>query len=324
MAQGENVMKKFTITFIMMALAFILSAGTAYGGVTQFQFGDDHDIECSEIGANNYDCTMTIEGIQPGYLSFLGLPHVSGVPVFEYSTKTFFVYSNDGTQISQADISCDIVGSTVECDLPMSTLFDINGKVKAGVQNGHVAVVISYTHESTTLDFETGMVSLYYLSVELGPDSDGDDVSDLIDNCPTQYNPSQSDNDGDNYGDWCDNCMMVSNEDQLDSDDDGIGDACKKDYDGDGITDKEDNCPYVSNADQANEDNDLRGDACDTPSNAGGNVTPTPTNNRYAGYSDGCTLVGSQAAGQGSLLIALMLAIPGVITSLTRRKYLQK
>jgi hypothetical protein len=59
------------------------------------------------------------------------------------------------------------------------------------------------------------------------PDSDSDGFQDNLDNCPTNYNPSQNDIDQDGRGDDCDNCPGVSNPDQLDTDQNGIGDACQ-------------------------------------------------------------------------------------------------
>jgi hypothetical protein len=82
------------------------------------------------------------------------------------------------------------------------------------------------------------------------PDSDGDGVIDLVDNCPDTYNPEQENSDSDSHGDACDNCPNVANEDQANSDADSHGDAC-------------DNCPTVSNEDQLNSDADSHGDACD-------------------------------------------------------------
>jgi hypothetical protein len=95
------------------------------------------------------------------------------------------------------------------------------------------------------------------------PDSDGDGVADNLDNCPTVYNPSQSDVDGDNRGDDCDNCPTVYNPTQVDTDGDGLGDECDPDIDNDGIPNALDNCPYVPNPDQLDSDNDGIGDACD-------------------------------------------------------------
>jgi hypothetical protein len=58
------------------------------------------------------------------------------------------------------------------------------------------------------------------------PDTDGDDLVDPIDNCPTKPNASQQDGDNDARGDACDNCPAETNEDQSDLDGDGAGDAC--------------------------------------------------------------------------------------------------
>jgi hypothetical protein len=128
-------------------------------------------------------------------------------------------------------------------------------------------------------------------------DDDGDGVPDLADNCPLNPNDTQADADGDGIGDLCDNCPDVANPDQQDSDHDGIGDLC-------------DNCPDVANPDQKDEDEDGLGDACD----------PTPHGGpRLAESFDGM-LTGDQKIGswnQESMLNRWPLTlgtVPGTFT----------
>jgi len=73
---------------------------------------------------------------------------------------------------------------------------------------------------------EGSPVQLEVSLVERNEDSDGDGIPDLIDNCPTTFNPDQADVDSDKVGTACDNCPMHYNPDQSDLDGDGAGDAC--------------------------------------------------------------------------------------------------
>jgi hypothetical protein len=59
-----------------------------------------------------------------------------------------------------------------------------------------------------------------------------------------------------------DNCPTRFNPDQTDSDQDGVGDACA-DFDADGIDNLCDNCPTLSNSRQRDRDGDGAGDTCD-------------------------------------------------------------
>ena len=91
-------------------------------------------------------------------------------------------------------------------------------------------------------------------------DTDGDEVRDEVDNCPTVKNGSQLDTDGDGQGDACDgdddndgvpdsgdNCRIDHNPGQEDADADGYGDACPPTHsDSDGIIDDNDNCDFVA------------------------------------------------------------------------------
>jgi hypothetical protein len=67
-------------------------------------------------------------------------------------------------------------------------------------------------------------------ALEMSPDTDGDGVANLIDNCMLVANPSQSDADQDGIGDACDNCVTASNPSQTDADHDGCGNACDADF----------------------------------------------------------------------------------------------
>jgi len=106
---------------------------------------------------------------------------------------------------------------------------------------------------------------------EPAEDTDGDGITDLLDNCPEDYNKGQADADEDGIGNKCDNCVFISNADQTDSDGDGVGDACDQcpgeddsiDMDGDKVPDICDNCPNVFNKGQADADGDGVGNNCD-------------------------------------------------------------
>ena len=99
--------------------------------------------------------------------------------------------------------------------------------------------------------------------VQSPPDTDGDGLLDVEDNCPGMPNPNQEDRDGDGVGDACDNCPDLPNPDQANNDGDEFGDACDLDDDNDGVPDATDNCPFVANPGQEDEDGDGVSDACD-------------------------------------------------------------
>ena len=75
-------------------------------------------------------------------------------------------------------------------------------------------------------------------------DGDGDEVQDLVDNCPAVANNGQADGDGDDVGDACDNCPSDANADQANFDGDAAGDVCDADDDNDGVDDGADCAPF--------------------------------------------------------------------------------
>jgi len=74
--------------------------------------------------------------------------------------------------------------------------------------------------------FERRIISDNVLTQDEFRDSDGDGVSDAVDNCRNVSNFNQLDSDSDGIGNVCDNCPNTYNPDQLDSNGNGIGDAC--------------------------------------------------------------------------------------------------
>jgi len=135
------------------------------------------------------------------------------------------------------------------------------------------------------------------------PDSDGDGVPNVDDNCPGNSNSEQTDTDLDGAGDACDddddddgvpdgddNCPFNANPGQLDLDNDGLGDVCDADPDGDGIV-ATDNCPLTPNPFQTDSDLDGAGDACDDDDDNDGICDTDQTVDGCVAGPDNCATV---------------------------------
>ncbi len=130
-----------------------------------------------------------------------------------------------------------------------------------------------WCYASTKPSGAVGFGSPGAANVVCGPDTDGDYVTDSLDNCPNVANTNQEDGDADQVGDVCDNCLAVANTSQTNGDNDTFGDACdnckattnqdQADGDGDKVGNVCDNCATTANTDQKNSDIDLFGDVCD-------------------------------------------------------------
>jgi Tol biopolymer transport system component len=175
--------------------------------------------------------------------------------------------------------------------------------------------VVAFASEATNLvgDDTNGAWDVFVTAGDGGsprPDSDGDGVDDVADNCPSAVNPGQTDTDGDGTGDACDatpngdtdgddvdqatdNCPGVANPGQTDADGDGTGDACdatpngdpqcadQLDNDGDGLTDYPVDPGCSSSADDTEAPNPAAGPTCD-----GRRATIYVANGRIVGGPD--------------------------------------
>ncbi|MFN3256700.1 MAG: thrombospondin type 3 repeat-containing protein [Ilumatobacter sp.] len=194
-------------------------------------------------------------------------------------------------------------GTDLGGNLDAPPLLDATWRLRAGSPGAEAGDDVAVPADSIDVDSDSNLVEptppigfgrrITGSAVDLGAfeglDSDGDNVSDADDNCPTVPNPDQQNSDFNGEGDACDpdddddgvlddddNCRVVANPDQVDTDGDGDGDACDPDDDGDGVLDGSDNCIRDANPTQSDVDDDGIGDACD-PTDDRVTVTPLPT-----------------------------------------------
>ncbi|MGE3164593.1 MAG: thrombospondin type 3 repeat-containing protein [Planctomycetota bacterium] len=203
------------------------------------------------------------------------------------------------------------------CEWRLNTLGDITGLVDWDGNPGLLNAVELSVRRANGSNSDL-RVKAFRLQITTEPDSDGDGVQDVWDNCPVTFNPNQADADGDGVGDacdgcpvtfnpnqadfdgdgrqdFCDNCPVTFNPNQADADGDGVGDACdgcqvnsnpdQADSDGDGRQDACDNCPVMFNPNQADADGDGVGDACD---GCQVNFNPNQADSDGDGRQDAC------------------------------------
>ena len=129
------------------------------------------------------------------------------------------------------------------------SISDIPGNKECLNTNGYPNLLISYD-ETDEKDLAQ-RVSDFYAGLQgtnvIVNDADNDSVEDANDNCPSTYNPLQSDIDSDGAGDECDSCPN-----------DALNDVDK-----DGLCADEDNCPNIANSNQADSNSNGVGDACE-------------------------------------------------------------
>jgi hypothetical protein len=145
---------------------------------------------------------------------------------------------------------------------------------------------------------------IYYDRVVL-TDSDGDGRLDVVDNCPSDPDPTLADFDMDGLGDACDSCETIADAGS-DADADGVDDACDTcrnqanpiiDANADGVPDAPTtNRTLVSH--QRDDDGDGRGNRCDFDyNNAGLAITSSDFNDMKFSLLPGAGLVTQSSCG---------------------------
>jgi len=183
-------------------------------GITEFTVGS----------VTNGGLTITVEeGIIPGIGKILTIKVTGAVGTVEIE-----IIAEDGEIIETFSVPASSEG---EINLP----WIIPKDTEPGIYT--FKATDAFDSAETTFEIDGGS--------EPSDDSDGDGISNELDNCPDTANPDQTDTDGDGIGDACDPTPTLA------------------DVDLDGIGDDVDNCPFTPNADQLDTDEDGLGDVCD-------------------------------------------------------------
>jgi len=100
---------------------------------------------------------------------------------------------------------------------------------------GTNATMTEYSYELTSLATETNVIFRFVFQSDQSVNQEGVIIDDFT-------IVGLGDTDGDGISDDIDNCPGISNADQADFDNDGDGDVCDNDIDGDGVINVNDNC----------------------------------------------------------------------------------
>jgi Ca2+-binding RTX toxin-like protein len=151
--------------------------------------------------------------------------HFSGTADFDPGAGTFDLTSAGGDDVFVSKLDAD--GNFVWADQLGGTSDDVGrGVAVDGSGNvyttGYFSATADFDPGAGTFDLTSaGGYDVFVSKLEAAPpDSDGDGVADVVDNCP-----------------------LVANADQADLDADGVGDVCDPDVDGDGFANAIDNFP---------------------------------------------------------------------------------
>lgn len=105
---------------------------------------------------------------------------------------------------------------------------------RAGLRNALLTTAVDLGDPGTDNTFGAGRLDALAAALSgLCPDPDGDQLTDVIDNCPDDYNPDQANTDAAAI----DNGPDIPGDDATVPNDDGLGDACDDDDDNDWMLD---------------------------------------------------------------------------------------
>jgi hypothetical protein len=171
--------------------------------------------------------------------------------------------------------------------------------------NGSVAYLAAEGTNLLDAWLNTGMAAPHTMAMTTWtlPDSDGDGVTDSVDNCPNDANPEQENNDGDAQGDVCDD--DDDNDGLTDTEEAAIGtNPFDADSDGDSISDYDETLFNTVAGYQSGEDTDPnQADTDDDGLND--NVDPIPL---LYNFADG-DVVTNSSVDAGDLLYTMQIIL---------------
>ena len=243
----NSVIKTITVGTNPNGIA--VSPNGAYVYVTNY---GDNTVSVIQTSDNTVVTTINV-GSKPFGITFT--PDGSRVYVSNYGGSTVSVIqTSDNTVIKTITgiVSPKGIAATPDGRFIYVVTYSASGATSLLV---HIIQTIDNTEVGTAVSSPYATAFGKFIT-PIGSGVDGDGVPEE-DNCPTFYNPFQTDTDGDGQGDACDPCP---NDSDNDSDGDGVCNGASflapK-------TGAHDNCPTVANASQTDTDGDGIGDACD-------------------------------------------------------------
>ncbi|CAM3334601.1 thrombospondin type 3 repeat-containing protein [Aquirufa ecclesiirivi] len=169
-----------------------------------------HSVIKWALGAKIGEVVMGTRGVSGKTLGFLSLPN--GIFIDKYENIYIGDEGSNSIQVKQIQPQIVIPAGKTSASIELFSIDDTS------IEGPDEIIKLNI---SSFLNCQIENDSLFKITIQENdfPDTDKDQISDHLDNCPTIYNPDQKDVDKDSIGDVCD------------------------DSDGDGITDDKDDCP---------------------------------------------------------------------------------